>query len=126
MRSIALGMAAATLLAGIAAAQTAGTATTARQGAPVIASGTPAGTAAASGNDNQAVATTQASALRPARGRNSFSHGEARRRLERHGFSNVSDLRKDGDGVWRGQASHAGAATGVWLDYKGNVGTSAP
>lgn len=125
MRSIALGVAAAALLAGIAAAQTTATGT-ARQGAPVIAPGTPAGAAAASGNDNQAVATTQASALMPARGHNSFSHGEARRRLERHGFTNVSDLKKDGDGVWRGQASHAGASTDVWLDYKGNVGTSAP
>ncbi len=125
MRSIALGVAAATLLAGVAAAQTTGTATTAG-GAPVVVPGTPAGTAAASGNANQAVATTQANALMPARGRNSFSRGEARRRLERRGFTDVSDLRKDGDGVWRGQASHAGAATGVWLDYKGNVGTSAP
>lgn len=119
MRSIALGLTAASLLAGVAAAQTNGSATDAGQAAPAVAPG-------ASGSDNQGVATTSANAPMLARGRNSFSRGEARRRLERDGFSNVSDLKKDGDGVWRGQASHAGAPTGVWLDYKGNVGTSAP
>ena len=44
------------------------------------------GTAAASGDRNQAVATTDANAPQPARGANSFSRGEARRRIERHGF----------------------------------------
>lgn len=82
------------------------------------------GTAAASGNTNQAVATTSANAPQPARGRNSFTMGEARRRIERNGYAQVADLRKDGNGVWRGHAQKDGATVNVWLDYKGNVGTN--
>ena len=58
----------------------------------------------------------------PVPGANSFTPGEARRRIERNGFSQVSNLHKDGDGVWRGQATRAGQQVGVWLDYKGNIG----
>ena len=87
--------------------------------------GTPAGTAAASGNDNQAVATTPANATTPAHGANSFSMGEARRRIQARGFTQVAGLAKDRQGVWRGHAMHDGAETGVWLDYKGNIGTDA-
>ena len=68
------------------------------------------------------MATTRANAPQPAKGANSFSNGEARRRIEGGGFSTVSDLKKDGDGIWRGNAMKDGAKVGVWLDYKGNVG----
>jgi hypothetical protein len=80
--------------------------------------------AAASGNNNQAVATTGANAPAPARGANSFTMGEAKNRLEKNGFSNVGDLSKDDNGVWRGNAQKGGSATAVWLDYKGNTGES--
>jgi hypothetical protein len=33
-------------------------------------------------------------------------------------------LAKDNDGVWGGHAEKGVASTGVWLDYKGNVGTN--
>ena len=81
-----------------------------------------AGTAAAAGDRNQAVTTTNANAPQPAKGANSFSTGEARRRITSKGFTTVADLKKDGDGIWRGTAMKAGAKVGVWLDYKGNVG----
>ena len=84
--------------------------------------GTPSGTAAASGNDNQAVVTTPANATTPAHGANSFTRGEVSRRLAARGFSHVSGLKKDTNGVWRGQAMHDGASTPVWVDYKGNAG----
>ncbi len=83
------------------------------------------GTAAAAGDSNQAVATTTANAPQPAHGANSFSQGEARRRIEGHGFSNVTGLHKDNNGVWRGTGMKSGASSQVWLDYKGNVGTQA-
>jgi hypothetical protein len=82
------------------------------------------GPAAASGNSNQTVATTSANAPTPAKGANSFTMGEAKSRLEKNGFSSVSDLIKDNDGVWRGKAQKDGSATSVWLDYKGNVGAT--
>jgi hypothetical protein len=78
--------------------------------------------AAASGNNNPAVATTGANAPAPARGANSFTMGEAKSRLEKNGFSNVGDLTKDDNGVWRGNAQKGGGSTTVWLDYKGNTG----
>lgn len=80
------------------------------------------GAAAASGDRNQAVTTTGANAAQPARGSNSFTQNEARRRLERNGFQSVSGLAKDNGGVWRGTAMKDGQSVPVWLDYKGNAG----
>jgi hypothetical protein len=82
------------------------------------------GTAAASGNSNQAVATTHANAPTPAKGANSFTMSEARSRIANNGFTNVTGLAKDTDGVWRGNADKDGTNVAVWLDYKGNVGTN--
>jgi peptidoglycan hydrolase-like protein with peptidoglycan-binding domain len=84
--------------------------------------GSNAGANAAGGNNNQAVTTTSTNALQPAHGANSFSKGEAGRRITRHGFQDVSDLSKDGTGVWHGTATKDGQHVRVWLDYKGNVG----
>jgi hypothetical protein len=88
---------------------------------------TPTGTSqergAASGDSNQAVATTSANAAEPAKGANSFTEGEARTRLEKSGFQDVSGLQKDQNGIWRGHARKNGRQAEVWLDYKGNIGT---
>ena len=80
------------------------------------------GIAAASGDRNQAVTTTNANAPQPARGANSFSQGEAQRRIGSAGYQNVGALTKDEGGVWRGAAAKDGRSVNVWLDYKGNVG----
>jgi hypothetical protein len=82
------------------------------------------GPAAASGNRNQAVATTNANAPQPAKGANSFTDGEARRRIESNGYTEVTGLQKDADGIWHGTAKKGGNTVKVWLDYKGNVGAS--
>jgi len=88
------------------------------QGAP----GNRTGQQAASGETNQAVATTNENAMQPAHGANSFTMAQAKNRIESEGFSNVTNLRKDNDGVWRGQAQKDGSSAHVWLDYKGNIG----
>ena len=130
---------AATLLAGTAMAQ--GTATTPGNTAPGATpapipgvspdtgvtpgtglAGRNSGTAAASGDRNQAVATTSANAAQPAHGNSSFTQAQARRRLERNGYQGVSALSKDHGGVWRGRATKDGQPVQVWLDYKGNTG----
>jgi len=80
------------------------------------------GAAAASGNRNQAVATTSENAIQPARGANSFTQGQAASRIGDLGFQNITGLNKDDDGVWRGTATKGGQQVAVWLDYKGNVG----
>ena len=102
---------------------TAGTPTGTPGAAVPGASRADAGKAAASGDTNQAIATTSANADQPAKGANSFTEGEARRRIEAAGFSDVTGLAKDADGVWRGKARQKGGnTTEVWLDYKGNTG----
>jgi hypothetical protein len=82
------------------------------------------GQAAASGDSNQAVATTTSNAAMPAHGANSFTMAQAKSRLEKEGFSNVSNLRKDDDGVWHATADKGGSPAQAWLDYKGNVGVA--
>jgi hypothetical protein len=57
----------------------------------------------------------------PVAGRNSFTQGEAKSRIEKMGFSNVSSLNKDDQGVWRGRAMKDGKTVDVSLDYQGNV-----
>jgi hypothetical protein len=57
----------------------------------------------------------------PAGGANSFTEGQAKSRIEGAGYSNVSGLVKDKDGIWRGKASKEGKTVDVGLDYKGNV-----
>jgi peptidoglycan hydrolase-like protein with peptidoglycan-binding domain len=101
---------------------TASTNTTGTNAAGTNAGVSNAGANAASGNSNQAVATTSVNAASPAHGANSFSRGEASVRIAHQGFQNVSNLRKDADGVWRGMAEKDGQQVQVWLDYKGNVG----
>jgi hypothetical protein len=57
----------------------------------------------------------------PVQGRNSFTEGEAKSRIEKSGFTNVSQLAKDDNGVWRGQAMKDGKQVDVSLDFEGNV-----
>jgi hypothetical protein len=57
----------------------------------------------------------------PAAGANSFTEGQARSRIEAAGYTDISGLMKDKDGVWRGKASKGGKPASVSLDYQGNV-----
>ena len=57
----------------------------------------------------------------PAAGANSFTEGQAKSRIESNGYANVSDLRKDDQGVWRGKAMKDGKSINVSLDFQGNV-----
>ena len=60
----------------------------------------------------------------PFKGASSFTMGEVRRRLEKDGFTNVTDLARGADGIWRGKAKRSGATVNVYCDYRGNVGAS--
>jgi hypothetical protein len=57
----------------------------------------------------------------PVAGANSFTEGQAKSRIEAHGFTNVGGLKKDSDGVWRGTATQAGKSVRVSVDFQGNV-----
>jgi hypothetical protein len=63
----------------------------------------------------------QNNADNPVSGRNSFTEAEAKSRIEAKGYSNVSQLQLDNQGVWRGMATKNGQSGPVTLDYQGNV-----
>ncbi|CAN5635319.1 hypothetical protein BH10PSE6_BH10PSE6_55340 [soil metagenome] len=60
----------------------------------------------------------------PLKGANSFTEGQAKDRAIANGLTSVADLKKDGDGIWRGSAMQDGKAVKVAVDYKGNVVTA--
>ena len=57
----------------------------------------------------------------PVAGANSFTRAEALSRIEKAGYTNVSGLAEDKDGIWRGKANNGSAIVPVALDYQGNV-----
>ena len=81
-------------------------------------------TAAPAGADvsNNAVSpSSDNNTARPAAGANSFTEDQARSRIEAKGYSKVSGLTKNADGIWRGKGMKGDAALDVALDYQGNV-----
>lgn len=50
------------------------------------------------------------------------TEGEARARLEVHGYSAITALVKNADGVWRGMAMRSGRRVAVGVDPRGDVG----
>lgn len=96
------------------------------QGTPGTAPGTgtaapmttprPAGEAGSRTQDSGTPVTTT-----PEAGANSFTEGQARSRIEAAGYSQVSELKKDDAGVWRGKATRNGQTVDVGLDFRGNV-----
>jgi hypothetical protein len=55
-------------------------------------------------------------------GSNSFTEGQARSRMEEAGYTNVTELTKNDQGIWQGKAQKDGRSVTVGLDYKGNIG----
>ncbi|MBV9569799.1 MAG: hypothetical protein JO056_00980 [Alphaproteobacteria bacterium] len=79
-------------------------------------------TPARSGPNNAAVKSPDTNiSSAPVKGANSFTMGEAKTRIEAHGYTHVSALKKDKDGVWRGMAQKDGQPVHVSLDFEGNV-----
>jgi hypothetical protein len=77
---------------------------------------------AKSGPNNNAVNSPgQNNSNAPVAGRNSFTEGQAKSKIEEAGYTKVTDLKKDDNGVWRGKATKGGAATAVSVDFQGNV-----
>lgn len=57
----------------------------------------------------------------PVAGANSFTEAQAKSRIADKGFTNVSGLKKDADGVWRGKAKKGAQSVAVSVDFQGNV-----
>jgi hypothetical protein len=72
-------------------------------------------------NNNAVNSPGQNNSNAPVAGRNSFTEGQAKSKIEEAGYTGISDLKKDDNGVWRGKASKSGTATNVSVDFQGNV-----
>jgi hypothetical protein len=100
--------------AGQAAGAAAGTAAD-RSGATTVGPSTEGGQSAVRVDEGTRTAAT------PQPGANSFTEGQARSRMEAAGFSNVTELQKDDQGIWRGRGTRNGQQTSVALDFTGAV-----
>ena len=86
-----------------------------RTGATTVGPSTEGGQAAVRVDDGTRTAAT------PQPGANSFTEGQARSRIEAAGFTNVTELQKDDQGIWRGRGRRGGQTVSVALDFQGNV-----
>jgi putative membrane protein len=59
----------------------------------------------------------------PEAGANSFTEAQAKDRIAKAGFTGVTRLKKDDQGIWRGSAKKNGKQVNVSLDFRGNVTT---
>ena len=57
----------------------------------------------------------------PLPGANSFTESQAKARIEQLGYTNVTGLAKDAEGVWRGTAMKDGRSQKVAVDFRGNI-----
>jgi putative membrane protein len=57
----------------------------------------------------------------PVPGANSFTEGQAKSRIEGAGYTDVTALKKDANGVWTGSAKKGGQTVTVKVDFQGNV-----
>jgi hypothetical protein len=57
----------------------------------------------------------------PAAGANSFTESQAKDRIEKAGFTEITGLRKDDQGIWRANAKQGDKQVNVSLDFRGNV-----
>lgn len=70
---------------------------------------------------SDAFAPRKADAGAPLKGANSFTEGQAKDRALANGFGNVSAMKKDDDGIWRGTGMQDGKPVQIAVDFKGNV-----
>ncbi|AMJ59384.1 PepSY domain-containing protein [Bosea sp. PAMC 26642] len=89
--------------------------------ASLIATATSFGAMAQTSTTSPAPTPAPADANAPLPGANSFTEGQAKSRLEANGYTDVTDLKKDDNGVWKGMAMNAGAKVSVSVDYRGNI-----
>ncbi len=68
-----------------------------------------------------AVSTGGTNPAAPVAGANSFTEAQAKDRIEKAGYTAVSGLAKDANGIWRGKGAKGGTTTDVSVDFQGNV-----
>ena len=76
------------------------------------------------GGDVTVAQTSKTETKAPEAGANSFTEAQAKDRIEKAGYTQVTGLKKDDKGIWRASASKGGAKMNVSLDFRGNVTTN--
>jgi ABC-type nitrate/sulfonate/bicarbonate transport system substrate-binding protein len=66
-------------------------------------------------------ATTSKTDKAPMPGANSFTEAQAKDRIEKAGFTQVTSLKKDDQGIWRASGMKGDKKVNVSLDFQGNV-----
>jgi hypothetical protein len=89
--------------------------------ASLIATAASFGAMAQTSTTSPAPTPAPADANAPLPGANSFTEGQAKSRLEANGYTNVTGLKKDDNGVWKGTATNAGGQVNISVDYRGNI-----
>ncbi|MFI0847125.1 DUF4142 domain-containing protein [Mesorhizobium sp. IMUNJ 23232] len=92
-----------------------------REMVEAMASGTPDGQSGSSTSTTAVNTPDTTNPAAPVPGANSFTEDQARDRIQEAGFTDVTALTKDDQGIWRGQAVKDGKSTAVALDFQGNV-----
>jgi hypothetical protein len=75
-------------------------------------------------NNSAINSSGQNNSNKPVAGANSFTEGQAKSKIEEAGYSSVTELKKDDNGVWRGKASKGGSSADVSVDFQGNVNSA--
>jgi hypothetical protein len=75
-------------------------------------------------NNNAVNSAGQNNSNAPVAGRNSFTEGQAKSKIEDAGYTGVTELKKDDNGIWRGKANKGGSAMAVSVDFQGNVNSA--
>ena len=75
-------------------------------------------------NNNAVNSPGQNNSNAPIAGRNSFTEGQAKSKIEEAGYTGVIELKKDDNGVWRGKANKGGSVMAVSVDFQGNVNSA--
>jgi hypothetical protein len=68
--------------------------------------------------------STQSGTQQPVAGANSFTEAQAKERIEKAGYAEVTGLKKDDQGIWRATAKQGEKQVNVALDFQGNVVTN--
>lgn len=88
----------------------------------LIVSGAAAAQQPSDAHNNPAVKSPDTAGA-PSAGANSFTKGQAEGRLKKAGYTDITGLAKDKDGLWHAQATKDGKQINVSLDFKGDVNT---
>ena len=72
-------------------------------------------------NNNAVNSSGQKNSDKPVSGANSFTEGQAKSKIEAAGYTQVSGLKKDDNGVWIGSATKGDKKVNVKVDFQGNV-----